>query len=206
MVKEPENNSEEKDRTQNAPAEEKSTDADNEKPEAADAAPESEEKISRSVVNNIYREMKRWKEKCRQAEARANSEKKKRRETEAEADKVRGIVRRARINDALKASANNHGAIDCAQVAEFLNGSVALDENLEPVVVDENGSPRANGSKPLTLDSLVHEFLSKYPHHVKPADAAGAGSEGSSGSPADMITRIRAAKTESELKKILAEK
>ena len=172
---------------------------------AADAAQISEEKISRSVVNNLYREMKRWKEKCRQAESRASEERTRRREIEADADRVRGILKRIRIDDALAAAAAKHDAINPAQVAEFLRGRVALDESMEPVVLDGAGSPRLGAdSSPISLDAFVHEFLSEFPHHVRPAAARGAGSAGSNGAPVNVVSRIRAAKSETELKKILA--
>jgi hypothetical protein len=214
MSQEPEKISEEKDQTVNATDTEPAADAAEEKPEdstsssaAADAADSSEEKISRSVVNNLYREMKRWKEKCRQVEARANTEKKRRRETEAEADRVRGILRNVRVDESLRESAETHGAIDPSQIAEFLHEQVTLDNQLEPIVTAKNGSPRLDSEgNQFTLDSLVHEFLSKYPHHAKAREAGGAGSTGSNGNPPDLMTRIRSAGSEAELKRLLAEK
>ncbi|TET36703.1 MAG: hypothetical protein E3J72_08070 [Planctomycetota bacterium] len=214
MSQDTEKISEEKDPGENATVTEPAADAAEEKPEdsnassaAADAADSSEEKISRSVVNNLYREMKRWKEKCRQAEARANSEKKRRRESEAEADRVRGIISGVRVDESLRGAAEKHGAIDPAQIAEFLHGQVTLDEQLEPIVTAKNGSPRLDpDGEPFTLDALVHEFLSEYPHHAKAREAGGAGSTGSNGTPPDLMTRIRSAGSEAELKRLIAEK
>jgi hypothetical protein len=75
--------------------------------------------------------------------------------------KLRENVVGLRLSDA----AGKLNAVNPAQVRQLLDAHLKLDDNHDPIVVDDAGNPRFVGGKPMTPDQLVKEFLDAQPAH-----------------------------------------
>lgn len=99
--------------------------------------------------------------------------------------KLTSFVEKTVVNSAIKQAAIEAGAYDPDDVLDRIKGQVKLEiegEDYIPYVVDEKGVKRfdSNGD-PVTIASLVNEFLEKRPHLRKSTLSGGAGSKGGTG-------------------------
>lgn len=98
---------------------------------------------------------------------------------------LRNYIERLVVNTAIRNAATEAGAYDPDDVLERVKAQVRLDEqdgDFIPVVVNQKGEKRfdANGD-PVTIQSLVQDFLEKKPHLRKSNLQSGSGSNGGSG-------------------------
>ena len=99
--------------------------------------------------------------------------------------KLTSFVEKTVVNSTIKQAAIEAGAYDSDDVLDRIKGQVKLEiegEDYIPYVVDEKGVKRfdSNGD-PVTIASLVNEFLEKRPHLRKSTLSGGAGSKGGTG-------------------------
>ncbi len=90
----------------------------------------------------------------------------------AEEEKVRllGIISEIKIDKELIASASRLNAVSPSQAAQLLRSAVRLDDQLRPVVLDEEGERAVNvDGKFMTIDEKVSCFLDENPHMVRPS-------------------------------------
>jgi hypothetical protein len=165
-----------------------------------DAERAEESAVPRTEVDKLYREMKRWKERARAAEARL--------EAAPDKDKriaeLEGMVGKIRIDEQLRAAAAKRRAVDPAEIAGLLRAKVTLSKDLEPAILGENGEPRMSSSgEPLKIGDLVGEYLSAHPHHVKSTGLSGAGTVPRAARPETMGEKILRAKDMEELEGII---
>ena len=160
----------------------------------------ADEAVPRAEVDKLYREMKRWKERARAAEARL----------EAAPDKDKRIaelteaVGKIRIDDALRTAAVEKRAVDPVEIAGLLRAKVTLSKGLEPAILGEDGKPRlSSGGEPMTISDLVGEYLEAHPHHVKATGVNGAGTVPRTARPETMGEKIHRAKDMEELEGIV---
>jgi hypothetical protein len=186
--------------------------------ETPDSAPEDKdqeredislsETIDRTVpaseLRKVYKEMKKWKERCRTLKSLEPLLAQK----DAQIEELRSLISQTCIDGALLESAKEHGAIEPEQVAQFLKNSVRLGDDLLAFVVDSEGKQRYSGeNKPFTMDDLVKEFLTKHSHHRKASMASGSGSSHAPVSiGATLVQRIRNASSQKELEQIVCPK
>ena len=82
-----------------------------------------------------------------------------------------------KVDDAIISSSAKYKAISPAQVSQLIKNQVKLNETGDVEVVDQNGSPRyAESGDPLTVDTLVKEFLDTNPHFIS-AGPSGSGAK-----------------------------
>ncbi|MCX7702514.1 MAG: hypothetical protein N2234_00200 [Planctomycetota bacterium] len=153
----------------------------------------------------LYAEMKKWKEKYRETLGKDDLIKEKEREIE----RLKGALYDLQVKRALVDAAVANYAVDAEQVAFLVARYVQLDENFQPVVVDDEGKRRFTKSgAPMSVDGLVKEFMWKYPHHRKPfVERGGAGTVVSIGSEEGKTLgeRVQSAKSFRELERIVAQ-
>jgi hypothetical protein len=91
---------------------------------------------------------------------------------DAEIAKRDNIIREYKVNTPILSAASKYKAINAEQVKALLAQNVNLDEDGEPVVLDQKGAIRysENGTK-LSVDDLVKEFLANNAHFVSPTPA-----------------------------------
>jgi hypothetical protein len=90
------------------------------------------------------------------------------------ASKLRENVVGLRLSDA----AGKLNAVNPAQVRQLLDAHLRLNDNHDPIVVDDAGNPRFVGGKPMSPDQLVKEFLDANPHMVRGVAGDGGGAGG----------------------------
>ena len=82
-----------------------------------------------------------------------------------------------KVDDAIISSSAKYKAISPAQVSQLIKNQVKLNESGDVEVVDQNGTPRyAESGDPLTVDTLVKEFLDTNPHFIS-AGPSGSGAK-----------------------------
>jgi 3-dehydroquinate dehydratase len=96
--------------------------------------------------------------------------------------KLMDFIEKTVVNSAIRSAAIEAGAYDAEDVLERVKSQVRLDtvdDDYVPVVVNEKGEKRfdANGD-PITIQSLVQDFLEKKPHLRKSNLQSGSGSSG----------------------------
>ena len=97
-------------------------------------------------------------------------------EAAKEREHLTGIIAEMKIDRELVASASRQNSVNPSQVAQLLKNSVWLNDEMTPVVLDNDGEPAINGEgKLMTIDELVGKFLEGNPHFVK----ANSGTSGS---------------------------
>lgn len=85
------------------------------------------------------------------------------------------------VDGALLSAASKNNAVSPDQVVQLLKNNVKLAEDGSVEVHDGSGSMRYNDDgDPMTVDSLVSDFLTANPHFVR-ASSGGAGSQGAAG-------------------------
>lgn len=83
------------------------------------------------------------------------------------------------VTSKLTAAAAAGNAYNADQAVKLTEPFVKLDDELEPIVVDEKGKQRFVGANPMTPAQLMEEFLGANPHLVKaPAGSNGGGAAG----------------------------
>jgi len=82
------------------------------------------------------------------------------------------IIEEYTVNTPLLNAAATYKAVNPNQVVQLIRNQVRLGDSGSAEVVDENGVQRYDGKgNPVTVDSLVQEFLSSNPHFVAAAPA-----------------------------------
>jgi len=168
-----------------------------------DAEKEEKGSVPLSEFRRIYAEMKRWKEKYRSMLGKEELLK----EKEEEVNRLRNVVYEMRVSKALVETAAKLNAVDPQQVASLLKQFVILDDDLEPVVVDEEGRRRFTRSgSPMSIEGLVKEFLAKYPHHRRARLTGGSGSlPPTSGGESSLVESLKRATSLKELERLITE-
>lgn len=163
-------------------------------------APEEQGKdtVPAQELRKVFKELRKWKDKYRQLQAkRVELE-----EREKALAELKGRLADAHLMRLLTDSAASQDAIDPEQVASFLRERVALGEELEPLVVASDGE-----SEPASVEELVSEFLSRYPHHRRARLSGGSGSTPEPTAAADTLKeQIRGAASHEELERIVSRK
>jgi hypothetical protein len=97
-------------------------------------------------------------------------------------EKIDAISKRLRgeiVTNKLLAAASAGNAYNAEQAVRLTEPYVTLDDDFEPIVVDEKGKQRFVAANPMTPSQLMEEFLKANPHLVKaPAGANGGGAGG----------------------------
>lgn len=97
-------------------------------------------------------------------------------------EKIGAITKRLRgeiVTNKLLAAASAGNAYNAEQAVRLTEPYVTLDDDFEPIVVDDKGKQRFVGANPMTPSQLMEEFLKANPHLVKaPAGANGGGAAG----------------------------
>jgi len=100
---------------------------------------------------------------------------------DAEITRLRGQVTTTAVDGELLRAASSLQAVEPTQVSSLLRRNIRLSEDGKAEVVDDKGAIRySDDGTPLTVSSLVGEFLTTNPHFVK-ASQGGAGSAGNVG-------------------------
>jgi len=159
---------------------------------------QGEETAPAKELRKLYREMRKWKDRCRELQTkRAEME-----EREKDLEKLRLRLADAHITRALVEAASLQDAINPDQVAAFLRARVELGNDLLPAVKKDGGEEQVG-----TVDELVGAFLSRYPFHRRAKLAGGSGSAPSPTAAAMTLSeRIRGASSQEELEKIVSQK
>jgi|GEM_PF-1866099 hypothetical protein len=172
--------------------------------EREEEAVQGEGTVPMSEFRRLYAEMKKWKEKYREMLGKDELLK----EKDSEIERLKGELYGLRVKRALIDAAAANGAVDSEQVASLLLKYVQLDENFQPVVVDDEGRRRfLKSGSPLGVEGLVREFLAKYPHHRRALSRSGAGSvqSGIAEGKQTSIDRVQGARSFRELERIVSE-
>ncbi len=91
---------------------------------------------------------------------------------DAEIQEKNKIIEEYTVNTPLLNAAATYKAVNPNQVVQLIRNQVRLGDNGSAEVVDANGVQRYDGKgNPVTVDSLVQEFLSSNPHFVAAAPA-----------------------------------
>jgi hypothetical protein len=97
-------------------------------------------------------------------------------------EKIDTISKRLRgeiVTNKLLAAASAGNAYNAEQAVRLTEPYVTLDDDFEPIVVDDKGKQRFVGANPMTPSQLMEEFLKANPHLVKaPVGANGGGAGG----------------------------
>jgi len=100
---------------------------------------------------------------------------------DAEIKRLRGQVTTTAVDGELLRAASSLQAVQPSQVSSLLRNNIRLSEEGKAEVLDDTGAIRySDDGSPLTVSSLVNEFLTTNPHFVK-ASQGGAGSAGNVG-------------------------
>lgn len=165
------------------------------------AGPEKgNESVPREEVDKLYREMKRWKERCRKAEGDLAEAAKR----ETVIDDLTAEVRRLKVSGALRAEAERLRAIDPDEIAGLLEKDVALGDDLEPVIkAADAGEEKDSDGREVGIGEYVAAYLAAHPHHVRPAETSGGGTAPRAEGPESLGERLSEASTFDELSKII---
>lgn len=91
---------------------------------------------------------------------------------DAEIQEKNKIIEEYTVNTPLLNAAATYKAVNPNQVVQLIRNQVRLGDSGSAEVVDANGVQRYDGKgNPVTVDSLVQEFLSSNPHFVAAAPA-----------------------------------
>lgn len=98
-----------------------------------------------------------------------------------ERERLTGIIAEMKIDRELVETAARQNSVNPSQVAQLLKNSVQLNDEMAPVVLDDNGEPAVNNEgRLMTIDELVGKFLDANPHFVRAATMfGGSGAKGS---------------------------
>ena len=100
---------------------------------------------------------------------------------DAEIKRLRGQVTTTAVDGELLRAASALQAVQPSQVSSLLRNNIRLSDEGKAEVLDDTGAIRySDDGSPLTVSSLVNEFLTTNPHFVK-ATQGGAGSAGNVG-------------------------
>jgi hypothetical protein len=165
---------------------------------------ETDRTVPMSELRKVYKEMKKWKERYRTLKSLEPLLAQK----DSQIEELRSLISETRIDRALLESAREQSAIEPEQVVQFLRGSVRLGDDLLALVVDSEGKQRYGAEdKPLTIDDLVREFLTKHSQHKRASMASGSGSSHAPVSiGATLVQRIKNASSQKELEQIVCPK
>lgn len=110
-------------------------------------------------------------------------------------ERVTGLTGRLRseiVTNKLLAAASSGNAYNAEQAVKLTEVFVKLDDDFEPIVVDEKGKQRFVGANPMTPAQLMEEFLGANPHLVKaPAGSNGGGASGGASKGGTMPTEYQ---------------
>jgi hypothetical protein len=149
-------------------------------------------------LRKVFKELRKWKDKYRELQAkRVELE-----EREKSLAELKGRLADAHLARLLTDAAASQDAINPEQVASFLRERVALGDDLKPQLVATGGE-----GGPATVEDLVSEFLSQFPHHRKARLSGGSGSTPAPTAAADTLKeQIRGAASHEELERIVSRK
>jgi len=92
-------------------------------------------------------------------------------------DQLRSELHSVKVDGAVLSAANKSGAINAQQVVALVKNQIRLGEDGNAEVLDDTGNPRyAESGDPMSVDSLVNEFLQNNPH-FKAATPGGTSSQ-----------------------------
>jgi hypothetical protein len=92
------------------------------------------------------------------------------RSAEEERERLLKIITETKVDKELISAASRYNSVNPSQVAQLLRRSVRLDDDLKPVVLDEERERAVNAEgKFMTIDEKVRLFLDENPHMVKPS-------------------------------------
>ena len=149
-------------------------------------------------LRKVFKELRKWKDKYRELQSK-RSELEERENSLAE---LKGRLADAHLMRLLTDTAASQDAIKPEQVASFLRDRVALGDDLEPQVVTDQ-----EDGNPATVEELVSEFLSQYPHHRKARLSGGSGSAPApTAAGGTLKEQIERAASHEELEKIVSRK
>jgi len=101
------------------------------------------------------------------------------------ADRAEAISKRdAKLRDSLKstirAAAVQAGARDesLPELESLLVSRIQRDQDLNELVMGDDGKPLTQAGKPIALDSFVKNYIDTHPHHKKPSGRTGGGASG----------------------------
>lgn len=138
----------------------------------------------KELMRQIHFDRKVLDEHKRQIERRKKEEEAQKRALQAaqeENEKLLATISEVKVDKALIAAAGANGAVNPDQVRKLLKDRARLGEDLEPMVLDENGERQLNrDGEFMTVEEQVRLFLAENPHLVKSGSAKGG--SGSSGS------------------------
>ena len=125
-------------------------------------------KVPQDVLENIASEKEKALEESLQNAAK-------------ERERLTEIIAGMKIDRELAESASRQNSVNPAQVARLLKSYVRLNDDMSPIVLDDNGEPAVNNEGALmTIDELVGKFLEVNPHFVRAIGAfGGSGANGS---------------------------
>ena len=98
-----------------------------------------------------------------------------------ERERLLGIITGIKVDKELISAASRYNSVNPSQVAQLLRSTVRLDEDLKPVILDEDGERAVNAEgKFMSIDEKVRMFLDENLHLVRPsADVSGSGASDS---------------------------
>lgn len=88
-------------------------------------------------------------------------------------NKIKAELTKVQVDGALVNAASKRKATNPEHVAQLLRGTVQLDDNGLPVVLNKDGEVRYNtdAGEPFTIDNLVDEFINANPYFKAPGKA-----------------------------------
>ena len=100
---------------------------------------------------------------------------------DGELSSLRTQLTSVRVDGAVLDAATKHGAVSPSDVAALMKGSIQLDSNGNPVVLDNSGDVRydAGNAEPLSIETAVKEFLDQKPY-FRASNPSGAGTQANS--------------------------
>lgn len=163
---------------------------------------QGEDAVPARELRKLYKELRKWKDKYRELQA-------KKVELEAREEaigKLRSRLADAHVTKILVDAATAQDAINPEQVATFLRKRLTLGDDLRAAVCSPEDGQNEEGG-PESVDELVAEFLSKYPHHRKARLGGGSGSAPSPTALAETLKeQIKGATSHDELESIISRK
>ena len=100
---------------------------------------------------------------------------------EEERERLLKMITETKVDKELISAASGYNSVNPSQVAQLLRRTVRLDDDLKPVVLDEDGERAVNAEgKFMTIDEKVRLFLEENPHMVKPSGTVSGSGAGDS--------------------------
>jgi len=158
----------------------------------------TQEELNAIVANRVAKEQKRFegidveeyrtlKQKAEEAETASLMKreefdkvlKQTKEKSDAEVQKLRQELEKVKVDGALLNAASKLKTANPEHVVQLLKNNVKLDENGQPVVLNNDGEIRYNSdtAEQFTIDALVEEFVSSNPY-FKSAGKTGTGAQG----------------------------